>query len=163
MAERVCYASMAVYLATYLLASYGVSLQVLAVALVAVALGNLLGTTLGGQLADRIGSRTLLASACLAATALLAIPLLGWPGGLALSVGSFFWLWWTTNMLSAHLAGATIAFYVLVYTLLLKRRTSQNIVVNMPGPAAWIGRTVRVAIERAGAHSVWGQAGRDAN
>ncbi len=25
--------------------------------------------------------------------------------GLALSVGSFFWLWWTTNMLSAHLAG----------------------------------------------------------
>ena len=48
--------------------------------------------------------------------------------GLALSVGSFFWLWWTTNMLSAHLAGATIAFYVLVYTLLLKRRTSQNVV-----------------------------------
>ncbi len=48
--------------------------------------------------------------------------------GLTLSVGSFFWLWWTTNMLSAHLAGATIAFYVLVYTLLLKRRTSQNVV-----------------------------------
>jgi heme o synthase len=48
--------------------------------------------------------------------------------GLALSVASFFWLWWTTNMLSAHLAGATIAFYVLVYTLLLKRRTSQNVV-----------------------------------
>jgi protoheme IX farnesyltransferase len=48
--------------------------------------------------------------------------------GLALSVGSFFWLWWTTNMLSAHLAAATIAFYVLVYTLLLKRRTSQNVV-----------------------------------
>jgi protoheme IX farnesyltransferase len=48
--------------------------------------------------------------------------------GLALSVGSFFWLWWTTNMLSAHLAGATIGFYVFVYTLLLKRRTSQNVV-----------------------------------
>ena len=48
--------------------------------------------------------------------------------GLALSVGSFFWLWWTTNLLSAHLAGATIAFYVFVYTLLLKRRTSQNVV-----------------------------------
>ncbi|MGV0850178.1 heme o synthase [Mycolicibacterium phlei] len=48
--------------------------------------------------------------------------------GLALSVTSFFYLWWTTNMLSAHLAGATIAFYVLVYTLLLKRRTSQNVV-----------------------------------
>ncbi|OBF13815.1 protoheme IX farnesyltransferase [Mycobacterium sp. ACS4054] len=48
--------------------------------------------------------------------------------GLALSVASFFWLWWTTKLLSAHLAGATIAFYVLVYTLLLKRRTSQNVV-----------------------------------
>ena len=48
--------------------------------------------------------------------------------GLLLSVASFFWLWWTTNMLSAHLAGATIGFYVFVYTLLLKRRTSQNVV-----------------------------------
>lgn len=48
--------------------------------------------------------------------------------GLTLSVASFFWLWWTTNLLSAHLAAATIAFYVFVYTLLLKRRTSQNVV-----------------------------------
>ena len=37
-------------------------------------------------------------------------------------------------------------------------RTSQNVVVNMPGPAGWIGRTVTVRIERAGAYSVWGQA-----
>jgi len=42
-------------------------------------------------------------------------------------------------------------------------RTSQNVVVNMPGPAAWIGRTVSVTVERAGAHSVWGQAGRYAD
>jgi tRNA-2-methylthio-N6-dimethylallyladenosine synthase len=42
-------------------------------------------------------------------------------------------------------------------------RTTQNVVVNMPGPAAWIGRTVSVAVERAGAHSVWGQAGRYAD
>jgi protoheme IX farnesyltransferase len=48
--------------------------------------------------------------------------------GLLLSVGSFFWLWWTTNLLSGLLAVATIAFYVFVYTLLLKRRTSQNVV-----------------------------------
>ena len=34
----------------------------------------------------------------------------------------------TTNVLSAVLAVAAIAFYVLVYTMLLKRRTSQNIV-----------------------------------
>ena len=42
-------------------------------------------------------------------------------------------------------------------------RTSQNVVVNMPGPAAWIGRVVKVVVERAGAHSVWGQAGRYAD
>jgi len=48
--------------------------------------------------------------------------------GLVLSVVSFFWLWWTTNLLSGLLAVATIAFYVFVYTLLLKRRTSQNVV-----------------------------------
>jgi heme o synthase len=48
--------------------------------------------------------------------------------GLMLSIGSVFWLWCTTNLLSALLAAATIAFYVFVYTLLLKRRTSQNVV-----------------------------------
>lgn len=48
--------------------------------------------------------------------------------GLVLSVGSFFWLWQTTNLLSGVLAVVTIAFYVFVYTLLLKRRTSQNVV-----------------------------------
>ncbi|MGV0742624.1 heme o synthase [Mycolicibacterium sp. XJ870] len=48
--------------------------------------------------------------------------------GLVLSVTSFCWLWWTTNLLSGVLAIATILFYVFVYTLLLKRRTSQNVV-----------------------------------
>ena len=70
--------------------------------------------------------------------------------GLALSVASFFWLWWTTNMLSAHLAGATIAFYVLVYTLLLKRRTSQNVVWGgaagcMPVMIGWSAVTGTIA------------------
>ena len=32
------------------------------------------------------------------------------------------------------------------------------IVVNLPGPPTWIGRTVRVRVERTGAHSVWGRA-----
>jgi protoheme IX farnesyltransferase len=62
--------------------------------------------------------------------------------GLVLSVASFFWLWWTTNLLSGLLAVATIAFYVFVYTLLLKRRTSQNVVWGgaagcMPVMIAW--------------------------
>ncbi len=36
--------------------------------------------------------------------------------------------------------------------------TSQNVVVNLPGPREWIGRTVRVHVERSGPHSVWGRA-----
>jgi tRNA-2-methylthio-N6-dimethylallyladenosine synthase len=38
----------------------------------------------------------------------------------------------------------------------LSGRTSRNVVVNLPGPAAWIGRTVAVRVERAGPYSVWG-------
>ena len=41
----------------------------------------------------------------------------------------------------------------------LSGRTSQNTVVNLPGPADWIGRTLPVRIERAGPNSVWGVAG----
>jgi tRNA-2-methylthio-N6-dimethylallyladenosine synthase len=39
----------------------------------------------------------------------------------------------------------------------LSGRTSGNVVVNLPGPSDWIGRTVPVRIERAGPHSVWGR------
>ncbi|HEX4346765.1 MAG TPA: MiaB/RimO family radical SAM methylthiotransferase, partial [Vicinamibacterales bacterium] len=44
----------------------------------------------------------------------------------------------------------------------LSGRTSGNVVVNLPGPAGWIGRTVPVRIERAGPHSVWGRAAGEA-
>ena len=40
----------------------------------------------------------------------------------------------------------------------LSGRTSTNVVVNLPGPTAWIGRLMPVVIERAGPHSVWGRA-----
>jgi heme o synthase len=48
--------------------------------------------------------------------------------GVTLGVVSFFWLWSTTNLLSGILAVVTICFYIFVYTLVLKRRTSQNVV-----------------------------------
>ncbi len=48
--------------------------------------------------------------------------------GVTLGVVSFAWLWPTTNLLAASLAVGAILFYVLVYTLILKRRTAQNIV-----------------------------------
>src|ERR1700729_198393 len=70
--------------------------------------------------------------------------------GLVLSVASFGWLWWTTNLLSGLLAVGTIAFYVFVYTLLLKRRTSQNVVWGgaagcMPVMIAWSAVTGTIA------------------
>lgn len=66
--------------------------------------------------------------------------------GLVLGVGSFGWLWLTANLLAAALAVATILFYVLVYTLVLKRRTAQNIVWGgaagcMPVVIGWAGVT----------------------
>ncbi|MEJ3654934.1 heme o synthase [Actinomycetes bacterium KLBMP 9759] len=48
--------------------------------------------------------------------------------GLVLGALSSVWLAFTTTVLAAVLSVAAIAFYVLVYTLILKRRTSQNIV-----------------------------------
>jgi protoheme IX farnesyltransferase len=62
--------------------------------------------------------------------------------GLTLGAGSVLWLWWTANALTGLLAAATITFYVLVYTLLIKRRTSHNVVwggaVNgMPVVIGW--------------------------
>jgi protoheme IX farnesyltransferase len=48
--------------------------------------------------------------------------------GLVLSVLSIASLAITVNLLSAALAAFAIAFYVIGYTMLLKRRTSQNIV-----------------------------------
>lgn len=48
--------------------------------------------------------------------------------GLVLSALSVFTLALTVNLLSAALAAFAIGFYVIGYTMLLKRRTSQNIV-----------------------------------
>ncbi|MDY0909902.1 heme o synthase [Microbacterium sp. CFBP9034] len=46
----------------------------------------------------------------------------------SLAVGSTVWLWLTTNWLAATLSAAAIFFYVVIYTMILKRRTEQNIV-----------------------------------
>nr|WP_228078373.1 heme o synthase [Streptomyces sp. MA3_2.13] len=48
--------------------------------------------------------------------------------GVTLAVVSTLWFGLTVNWVSAWLALAALLFYVVVYTMLLKRRTSQNIV-----------------------------------
>ncbi|QPE05741.1 protoheme IX farnesyltransferase [Microbacterium schleiferi] len=46
----------------------------------------------------------------------------------SLAVGSTLWLGLTTNWLAAALSAGAIFFYVVIYTMILKRRTEQNIV-----------------------------------
>jgi heme o synthase len=48
----------------------------------------------------------------------------------ALEVAAFALLWWQVNLLSAVLALAAMAFYVVVYTIWLKRTSTQNIVIG---------------------------------
>jgi len=47
-----------------------------------------------------------------------------------LAVGSFAILWSVANLLSAMLALAGLVFYVIIYTMVLKRRTWHNIVIG---------------------------------
>jgi heme o synthase len=71
--------------------------------------------------------------------------------GLVLGVAGFAWLWATVNLLSAVLATAAILFYVFVYTLGLKRRSTQNIVIGgaagaVPVLVGWAAVTGRVEL-----------------
>lgn len=50
--------------------------------------------------------------------------------GLLLSLLSFVQLWATVNLLTAALALAGIFYYVVIYTMLLKRTSTQNIVIG---------------------------------
>jgi heme o synthase len=71
--------------------------------------------------------------------------------GLALAAGGFFFLQWTVNLLAAGLTLGAFAFYVLVYTLMLKRTTPLNIVIGgaagaMPPVIGWAAVTGEVAV-----------------
>lgn len=66
--------------------------------------------------------------------------------GLALEAGAFAWLWATVNLLSAALAVGAMLFYVFVYTIWLKPRTPQNIVIGgaagaVPALVGWAAIT----------------------
>jgi heme o synthase len=68
---------------------------------------------------------------------------------LLLEVGAFALLWATVNLLSAVLAVAACLFYVFVYTLWLKRTSTQNIVIGgaagaVPTLIGWTAVTGRL-------------------
>jgi protoheme IX farnesyltransferase len=50
--------------------------------------------------------------------------------GLVLEATAFVWLWGTVNLLAAALAVSAMLFYVFVYTIWLKPRSPQNIVIG---------------------------------
>jgi protoheme IX farnesyltransferase len=69
--------------------------------------------------------------------------------GSALGLLAFAFLWATVNLLAASLTTFALLFYVLVYTLWLKRRTPQNIVIGgaagaIPVLVGWAAVTGRV-------------------
>jgi protoheme IX farnesyltransferase len=72
--------------------------------------------------------------------------------GMVLSVGSVTLMGLVTNWLAAGLLAFTIAFYAVVYTMVLKRRTPQNIVIGgaagaLPPVVGWAAVTGSLAIE----------------
>ena len=71
--------------------------------------------------------------------------------GLALEALAFAWLWATVNLLSAGLAVSAMLFYVFVYTIWLKPRTTQNIVIGgaagaVPVLVGWVSVTGSLAL-----------------
>ncbi|MBL6457257.1 MFS transporter [Belnapia sp. T6] len=89
-AERICYGLIAVYFATFLQSTYGLSLAGVAVPLAVFAAGSILGTILGGQLADRLPDRRLTFAGAMIGAAGLAVVLFGWTPGLGTSVALGF-------------------------------------------------------------------------
>ncbi len=89
-AERICYGLVAVYYATFLQSTYGLSLDAVALPLGVFAIGNILGTLLGGQLADRLTDRLTIFAIAMLTSAVAAVALFGWQIDVATSVALGF-------------------------------------------------------------------------
>lgn len=71
--------------------------------------------------------------------------------GITLGTGAFFLLLLTVNLAAALLATVALLFYVFIYTLLMKRKTPQNIVIGgaagaMPALVGWAAVTGTVEL-----------------
>ena len=72
--------------------------------------------------------------------------------GILLSIGSISLLYYSSNLMSASLLLLTICFYFFIYTVWLKRRTPQNIVIGgaagaLPPVIGWTIATGSLTIE----------------
>jgi protoheme IX farnesyltransferase len=78
-------------------------------------------------------------------------PLAALAFGVVLGLAGFVWLWVFTTFLAAAISTAALVFYVFVYTRILKRATTQNIVIGGAAGAAptlvgWAAVTGRVSV-----------------
>jgi len=89
-AERVCYGLVAVYFATFLQITFALSVGAVALPLAVFAAGNIVGTVLGGQLADRLGHRLAIFAASMLASGIAALALFGWTVSLSATVALGF-------------------------------------------------------------------------
>jgi DHA1 family inner membrane transport protein len=89
-AERICYGLAAIYFAAFLQATYHLSLIEIAIPLAIFAVGNVAGTILGGQLADRVRDRMMIFAVAMALSAGAAIALFLWHPSPAISVALGF-------------------------------------------------------------------------
>jgi protoheme IX farnesyltransferase len=74
--------------------------------------------------------------------------------GILLGAGAFAFLWATTTLMAAILSLAALLFYVFIYTIWLKRRTPQNIVIGgaagaFPPMVGWAAVTGDIAVASA--------------
>ncbi len=72
--------------------------------------------------------------------------------GIALSIISISMLYYFANLISAILLASTISFYFFIYTIWLKRKTSQNIVIGgaagaLPPVIGWTISTGTISVE----------------
>ncbi len=84
-AERVCFAIVAIYFATFLQTTFDLSLAEVAVPLAVFAAGNIVGMLAGGIAGDRWSRRWTFAGT-MAASGLAALALFGWPADLIVTV-----------------------------------------------------------------------------
>ena len=89
-AERICYGLAVVYFATFMQVTYDMTLLELALPLAVFALGNIAGTVLGGQLADRLRDRLLTFAVAMALSGVAALLLFIWHPGPTVSVAVGF-------------------------------------------------------------------------